>query len=93
MVFKNDDNRDSNMDVRRTGGRSQLPPAAGRICLVAAGLATWTPEEKAWLKAHPRLIAYHDQLQAALQEVQGQSQSIDFSEDDFALPAAGASRL
>lgn len=69
MAFHNSANHNSDDEVRHTGGRPQLPPTAGRICRVAAGLATWTPEEKAYLKEHPRLIAFHDQLQAALQEV------------------------
>jgi len=44
-------------------------PSAGRICRVAAGLSSWTPAEEAYLQKHPSVIAYHDQLQAALQEV------------------------
>jgi hypothetical protein len=52
----------------------KLPPTAGRICRVAAGLANWAPEEKPYLKDHLELITYHDQLQAALQEAKGEAE-------------------
>jgi hypothetical protein len=93
MDFHDFDNHDSNREVRNIGGRPQLPPTAGRICRVAAGLATWTPEEKAYLKEHPRLIAYHDQLQAALHEVRDEPKSeCDFTDEALPPFAAGPSR-
>jgi hypothetical protein len=54
--------------VNLCGGR-ELPPTPGRIFRVAARLAQWTPEELAWLKQNPGVIAYQDQLEATLEDV------------------------
>jgi hypothetical protein len=66
MLFKNGF-VESSQDKAFTDPR--LPPTPGRIFRVTAGLDAWTPQERAWLKQHPGLIAYQDQLEATLEEV------------------------
>ena len=62
-----------------------LPPTPGRIFRVTAGLDDWTPKEREWLKLHPELIAYQDQLQATLESVHKKLEAQRDAQDTFSV--------
>ena len=42
------------------------PPDHARLFRIAAGLAQWTPQEMAWLRQNPKVLAYCDEVRMAL---------------------------